>query len=347
MTTSQSTAAARFVAARTLCAALLAFIPALAPDIAWSQQRRPADGFSGFVSAIFGVAEAESQFNTDSDNKVTNSLSSNGKSTTQFVPFVPFELAYMKSDWNLQFYAGIPVENLREGNLFQAEAGLRYWLPDNTRITAAVVAPPFLPEETWSDPFLVGAPRNDTDIDAIGIKLRADEISGSPWGLRYEFTQWDIDNEQSGASLGLTPAQLNSLRRDADFHRFTATYALPLSDGLWLRPALRYTFSDAEGDSNSYHGLRPEIGIAKFTSDYDFSLNFVYRHRWFDESNPVFGEKRDDDLYRAMAAFGLRQPFGLQNVRLEFFASASYVNSEITFYDSEILFVGTGLTYSF
>jgi hypothetical protein len=341
------TAARPFARSRVLRAALLLSAAALAPDAAWSQQRQPADGFSGFVSAIFGVAEAESQFNTDSDNKVTNSLSSNGKSTTIFVPFIPFELAYMKSDWNMQFYGGIPVENLREGNLFQAEVGLRYWLPDNTRLSAAVVAPPFLPEETWSDPFLVGAPRKETDIDALGFKLRADDIAGSTWGLRYEFTRWDIDNEQSGASLALTQEQLNSLRRDSDFHRFTATYALPLSDGLWLRPALRYTYSDAKGDANSYSGLRPEIGLAGFTPDYDFSVNLIYRHRWFDESNPVFGEKRDDDLYRAVAAFGLRQPFGLQNVRLEFIASASYENSGISFYDSNVLFLGTGLTYTF
>jgi hypothetical protein len=320
---------------------------ALSTGDAVAQQGRPEDGFSGFVSVILSVGQVESQFNTDSDNRVTNSLSSSGDSTTVFVPLVPFELAYMKSDWNTQFYAGIPVENLREGNFFQAEAGLRYWLPDNTRLSVAFLAPPFLPEETWSDPFLVGAPRNDTDIDALGFKLRADNIGGSPWGLRYEFVNWDIDNEQSGVALGLTAAQQNALRRDANIHRFTATYAMPIGGGWWLRPALRYTYTDAEGDSNSYNGVRPELGLAQFTPDYDLSLNVLYRHRWFDQSNPVFGDKRDDDLYKAVAAFALKQPFGLENVRLELFGSAAIGDSDINFYDTEAFIVGTGVTYTF
>ena len=54
----------------------------------------------------------------------------------------------MKGDWNTQFYGGIPFENLREGNFFQAELGVRYWLADNTRLNAAFLAPPFLPDET-------------------------------------------------------------------------------------------------------------------------------------------------------------------------------------------------------
>jgi hypothetical protein len=314
---------------------------------AQAQQGKPAGGFSGFVSVILGVGEVKSQFNTDSDNRVTTSLSSSGESTTVFLPMVPFELAYMKSDWNTQFYVGIPAENLREGNFFQAEVGARYWLADNTRLTAALLAPPFIPRETWSDPFLLNERRRDTDIDALGFKLRADNIAGSQWGLRYEYLNWDIEKERSGVSQGLTPRQLKLLKRDADFHRVTATYALQMADSWWLRPALRYTYSDAEGDSNSYHALRPELGIAHLGADYDFSVNLSYRSRWFDEDNPVFGKARDDARYNATASFGYKQPFGLENVRFEILASFAYVDSDISFYDSRFFFFGSGFTYAF
>jgi hypothetical protein len=314
---------------------------------AHAQQGRPQEGFSGFVSVLGGVAEVESQFQTDDDNRVTTSLTSSGESSTLFAPAVPFEVAYMVSDWNTQFFAGIPVENLREGAFFQWEAGARYWLSDNTRLTASILPPSFILDETWSDPFLVNSPRSKTDIDSIGFKLRADNIAGTRWGLRYEFLNKEIDNEQSGQSLALTPNQLKLLERDANQHRFTATYAHALGEGWWLRPALRYEFSDADGDSNSYNGLRPELGIFYGAARFDMSLNLSYEARWFDEDNPIFGKARDDSLYRATLAFGYKQPFGWENFRFDVIGTAAYGDSDISFYDSKVFYVGSGLTYTF
>lgn len=314
---------------------------------AHAQQGRPQEGFSGFVSVLVGVAEVESQFQTDDDNRVTTSLSSSGESSTLFAPAVPFEVAYMLSDWSTQFYAGIPAENLREGSFFQWEAGARYWLSDNTRLTASLLPPSFILDETWSDPFLLNSPRSKTDIDSIGFKLRADDIAGTRWGLRYEFLNKEIDKEQSGQSLALSPSQLQLLERDANLHRFTATFAHPLGDGWWLRPALRYEFADADGDSNSYNGLRPELGFFYGAARYDMSLNLAYEARWFDEDNPIFGKARDDSIYRATLAFGYKQPFGWESFRFDVIGSAAYGDSDISFYDTRAFYIGSGLTYTF
>jgi hypothetical protein len=113
--------------------------------VAQAQEARPSEGFSGFVSALVGVAEVESQFQTDDDNRVTTSLFSSGDSATVPAFAVPFELAYMVTDWNTQFFVGIPGENLREGSFFQWEIGARYWLQDNTRLALSFLPPSLLP----------------------------------------------------------------------------------------------------------------------------------------------------------------------------------------------------------
>jgi hypothetical protein len=330
-----------------LAIVVLAFGSSSFSSSAQAQQGKPDGGFSGFVSVLLGVAEVESQFQTDDDNRINTSLSSSGESSTVFAPAVPFELAYMVSDWNTQFYAGIPVENLREGAFFQWEAGARYWLADNTRLSASLVAPNLIVDETWSDPFLLNAPRSKTDIDSLGFKVRADNIAGSHWGLRYEFQNKEIDNEQSGQSLALSQSQLRLLERDANLHRVTATYAWPLGDGWWLRPALRYELADADGDSNSYNALRPEVGFFYGTPSYDLSIDLSYESRWFDKDNPIFGKARDDSTYRVTAAFGYKQPFGWEHFRFDVIGSFAYGDSDIDFYDNQLFYVGSGLTYTF
>ena len=317
------------------------------PGSAKAQERKPPDGFSGFVTFLAGAAEVESQFQTDSGNRVNNSLASSGESTTFIVPMVLFDIGYMVADWQAQFFVGIPSDNVREGEFFHLEVGVRHWLSDNTKLTASIVPAVLIPDETWSDPFLLGSPRQETDIDAKGIKLRADNIAGSMWGVRYEFLNWDIDNERSGQSLPLTPGQRQLLARDADYHRLTATYTVSLGDSWFVRPALRYVYADADGDSNSYNAIRPEIGVLYDNPAYDFSVNAQVEKRWFDEDNPIYGKARDDTLYKATVAYGYKKPLGWEQMRLEFLATAAYGDSDIDFYDSKFLYLGSGLTYFF
>lgn len=342
------------IAARFRFVVLTALILGLSgAGSAHGQYAMPEDGLSGFVTVMPGVASIESQFQTDDDNRVTTDLSNSGDSTTEVVPLILGEARYTVTDWRLQVYAGLPIENVREGNFLQAEIGGRYWLGDGTRLSAAFLPQPLVRDETWSEPFVTNAPRQKTDFDVWGIRLRADQIAGSMFGLRYEYGKADIDEEQSGQFLAsqpgglLTQGDVESLRRDADFHRVTATYSYRLSERWWLRPALRYSFSDADGESNGFDGIRPELGILYVSNDFDSSLNLLYEHRWFDKSNPVFGRKRDDDSYRAIFAFGYKRPFDWEDFRWEIFAVYSRQDSDVEFYDSEAMVLGTGLTYQF
>ena len=195
--------------------------------------------------------------------------------------------------------------------------------------------------------------RERTDVDALGFKLDAERIARTNFGLRYRFVHRSIDDEDSGAFLRdlpgstLTEGDVRDLRRDADTHQGTLSYARPIGRGLLLRPALRYTYADAEGSANSFHAVRPELGVLFRTPGYDASVNLSYERSWFNEDNPIYGEKRDGNDYGAVVLFGYREPFEVRNVRAELIGAVNFANSEINFYDGRVLFVGAGATYTF
>ena len=83
------------------------------------------------------------------------------------------------------------------------------------------------------------------------------------------------------------------------------------------------------------------------TPSYDASANLAYERSWFNEDNPIYGEKRDGNDYSAVLLFGYRAPFGLRNVRAELIGAMSLADSEINFYDGRVMFIGAGATYTF
>jgi hypothetical protein len=342
--------------ARRSCRLLLnaVLLAAAAGGPAAAQPAGPAvDGFSGFVTLLTGYVSVKSQFSTDGENRETSSLNSSGQTVDSVVVAPLFEVAYAVSDWRTQVYLGLPIENIREGTFFQQEVGVRHWLADGTRLTAAFLPWPVIAQKTWQDPFVVDEGRKRTDVDALGVKLDAERIAGSNFGLRYRFVHRSIDDEDSGEFLSglpgstLTDGDIRDLRRDADTHEGTLSYAYPLGRGLLLRPALRYTYADAEGGANSFQAVRPELGVLFRTPKYDASANLSYARSWFNEDNPIYGEKRDSNDYGAVLLFGYREPFGLRRVRAELVGAVNLADSEINFYDARVMFIGAGATYSF
>lgn len=313
----------------------------------------PETGFSGFLTVLGGYASVKSQFNTDGENRETSSLNSSGQTVNSFVVAPLFELAYAVSDWRTQFYVGLPIENIREGTFFQQEVGVRHWLADGTRLAAAILPMPVIAQRTWQDPFVTDEGRKRTDIDSIGVKLDAERILQSNFGFRYQFVRRTIDKEDSGQFLRdgpdatLTSSDVRNLRRNADIHQATVSYTYSVNRSLFLRPALRYSYADANGGSNSFQAVRPEAGVFYRMDNFDTSLSLIYQHSWFNQDNPIYDEKRDSNDYSAVFLLGYKQPFGIKSLRTDFISAVAYSDSEINFYDTRLLFVGVGATYTF
>ena len=293
-----------------------------------------------------------SQLNTDSKNRQTDSLDEAGERVGNVRPFPLGLISYTFADIRTQVYLGILPENVAEGQIL-FETGVRHDLTDGTSLRVSVL--PFAPieQETWEDPFVVGQDRDETDIHSWGLKLVADNIAGSGFNLRGGLVRRTIDDEKSGQFLisqpgsTLTAADLDALDRDSYLYRVTAQYGITLAPRMRLLPILRYLRGDAEGDANSFNALAPQLSFQYFGNQLQTALNASFRGEWYDESHPVFDKTRQDYNFNLFAILGYKDPFGWKNFRIDWFNGAFWQESNIDFYDSTGFMTALGFGYTF
>ena len=325
----------------------------LSANAAIAQEPLPAEsGFSGYIEILGAFISTNSQLNTDSDNKQTDSLDSSGERVNNIRPVPLGLIRYTFAEIRTQLYMGVLPENVAQG-LFFVEAGVRHILQNGTGLRTSVIPLTPIEAETWEDPFVVGQNRKRTDIESWGFKLAAETILGSGLTLRYGWVKQELDDERSGDFLisqpgsSLTLDDLDDLDRDAHFHRLTGEYAIPILPRLRLTPILRYTRSQADGDANSYHSLSPEISFMYFGQQLQASVNLSVLGERYDSRNPVFDKTRRDIRPRIFSILGYKDPFGFKNFRVDWFNAYSYGNSNIDFYDASTFISALGIGYSF
>ena len=309
-------------------------------------------GFSGYIELLGAYISTNSQLNTDHKNKVTNSLEKSGERVHKFRPFPLGLISYTFAEVRTQLYFGLLPENVAQGQ-FQVEAGVRHELTDGTHLRAAFIPITPIEEETWKDPFVINQKRQETDITSYGIKLAVENIKN--WGLSFRFgwVRAMIDDEESGQFLFsqpdsfLTLDDLNKLERDADTYRFTGEYTYRLRQHVQLKPILRYTREDAQGDANSFHGLAPQLSLSYFRDQLQVVLNATANIEWYDDTHPVFDKTRRDLNLGLFAIFGYKAPFNLKNFRIDWFNGIFRQDSNIDFYESTSWLSALGVGYEF
>jgi hypothetical protein len=315
-------------------------------------ERALQQGFSGYVEVLGAYLGNNSQFNTDGGNRRISSLDRSGEWVNEVRPLPLFLANYTFAAERTRLYAGVQPENVGRGQ-YQMEIGLKHWLEGGTELSAAVIPVTPIAAETWEDPFVVGERRRRTDEDSWGISLAAKGIAGSGIGLGYEFARTDVENENSGRFLlsqpgaGLTIADVDDLRRDADFHRMSLDYSHSVSRYFKLKPGIRYTYSQAEGKAMRFHGLGPELTIGYFRNRLRASVNLSCRIADYTDPHPVFGKRRRDHGAGVILSVGYRQPFGFENFRIDWFSAAMRTESNIAFYEATALISAVGLGYEF
>ena len=320
---------------------------------AYAQQPMPREsGFSGYIELFRAYTSSNSQLNAENGNRRTDSLDKSGDRVGKVRPFPLWLISYTFADIRTQLYFGILPENVAEGQIL-FETGVRHDLADGTILRASVL--PLLPleQETWEDPFVVGQDRDKTDIETWGLKLVADNIMGSGLNLRGGMIRQRVKNERSGEFLFSQPAglltvdDLDDLDRDAYRYRLTTQYSMRIGPRLRLLPILRYIRNSAEGDSNSFHGLTPQVSLQYFDKSLQASLNATFNRDWYDDEHPVFDKTREDYRLGLFAIVGYRNPFGWKNFRMDWIGGASRQDSNIEFFESTSYLTGLGLGYVF
>jgi hypothetical protein len=325
----------------------------MCPAAVQAQRPLPKEsGFSGYIELLGGVFSSDSQLNAESDNAKTDTLDGPGERVNK-AQVVPLGLVnYTFAEARTQIYFGVLPENVAEGQI-QVEAGVRHDLADGTILRVSAIPWTPLEAETWSDPYVIGQDRIKSDIESYGIKLAAENIKNSAFSLKLGWATQDIDNEKSGTFLlsqpgsSLTPADLNSLDRDANFFRLTGEYTYKITPRMHLKPILKYTRSDAEGGANSYHGLMPQISFQYFGKRFQTAVNAAVNAEDYDDTHPVFGKTRRDYNTGVYAIIGYRAPFGLKDFRVDWFNGVFKNYSNIDFYESTSLFSFIGCGYIF
>jgi len=171
--------------------------------------------------------------------------------------------------------------------------------------------------------------------------------------LKYGWARQTINNEKSGTFLlsqpgtSLSPGDLDDLERDAHFHRFTAEYSYSIRPRMILKPVLKFTRSEADGDAYSFYGLAPQLSFLYFDRHLQASVNASVTMDWYDETHPVFDKTRRDVKPGIFAILGYREPFGFSNFRIDWFNAYFKTTSNIDFYQSSTFVTALGLGYTF
>ncbi len=114
-----------------------------------------------------------------------------------------------------------------------------------------------------------------------------------------------------------------------------------------LVPAVDVGTYDAEGDAYSRDGAGVQLTHIYVQGRLRLVSNLALRQTKFDEKNPVFDKKQDEDEVVASLTGFYAQLFDVPS--LSGMASLLYTrrDSEITFYDAEASVASLGLLYTF
>lgn len=315
-----------------------------------SEGHEPEDefkpGFSGYIQPLVGVMSTKSNSTVGDDNEKIDSLDQDAKSETEFAPIVLFNLGYTLKNGTTQFYVGTPEQEIIEGT-FLAEVGGRQKFSDGTILSAAWI-PNLLDDDVWSDPFLTGRDRQETDRETQAFRFTAKSIFGTPLTLRYGFAQQEVENDRAGYFVpGLTASDRAKLKRDSDFHLVEAQYSIPLDMGIMITPQIGYLIGDADGDANSFKQFQGKITVEYPLGRWQLFGNVNMASSDYDETNPVFNKTREDKVYGAMLGVGYAAPFGWENIMVNVYTSFEQRDSNIKFYDSTSAMAGVGLSWMF
>lgn len=309
-----------------------------------------ASGWHGYLSPVVSAMEFRDNSVAgsgplDVGNERIDSLDEKAKKQSVAAFSLPAEVGYMFADQGVYLFLGNRLEDflrLDNGNALGTRVDL-----DRLGILEASALFSAMPTEVWEDPFLTGADRQETDRTSAGAQLGLANILGTKFEANVTFRSIEIDDEHSGESLGLSEADRDLLVRNGDSARLELLYTWKINDRNILVPALEVGTYDAEGDAYSRDGAGVQLTHVYVHDRLRLVSNLLLRQTSFDEKNPVFGEKQDEDeVVLSLTGFYARF-FGQPN--LSGMASLLYTrrDSQITFYDAEASVASLGLLYTF
>jgi len=311
-------------------------------------------GWRGFVVVGGGYADLKS--NTVAGNNlidigqpVISSVAQRPSSDDTFHPVVTGEINYtFANGWQAFFGTSIEDAVTLDG---VTQLGARKNMGSAGILQGGLLFSG-IPTQVWEDPYAEGVRRDETDRDSTGLRLQWDRVLGTAFELTFSYRDISIDTERSGAgvtSVACDATCQDLLRRDGDQYHFDVSYRFVLGEGSRhiVRPMLRYTIDDRDGEAISGDGYRLQLSYVFLGQGYTVASNVAYGSSSFDARNPIFGARTDTDGVVVDTTLFYRLP--IESGRWQAVGSVLWGegNSDVAFHDSEIFMVNAGVMYRF
>ena len=295
-------------------------------------------GWHGYVSP--SVVGMEFRDNTvvglgslDIGNERIESLDARPEKETAGSISLSGEVGYMFTDPGVYVFFGNRLEDfLRLDNSSALGARLD---TGSLGIFEASALFSLAPTEVWEDPFLTGADRQETDRTSTGARFGLAGIAGSGFDAAVTVRKVEVDEERSGASLPLSGVERALLRRDGDAARIELLYTWVINPRHILIPSVDAGVYDADGDAVAREGAGIQLTHVYQQGRLRLVSNAAFRQSEFDEVNPVFGLKQDEEEW-VLSVTGLYgNLFDQPNLSGRASLLVAERDSDIGFYDAE------------
>lgn len=311
-------------------------------------------GWRGFVIVGGGYTDLKSNLVAgnnliDIGQPVINSVAQPPESDDTFHPVVTGEINYtFGNGWQAFFGTSLEDAVTLDG---VTQLGARKDLG-----SAGIVQGGFLfsgiPAQVWEDPYAEGVLRKETDRDSTGVRLEWDRFLGTAFDLTMSYRDISIDTEHSGegvTSVVCTADCQELLRRDGQQYSFDVSYLYRLGEGKrhLVRPLVRYTIDDRDGEAMSSDGYRLQLSYVFLGEGYSVASNLAYLSRSFDARNPIFGARTDANGFVVDSTLFYRLP--IKGGRWQAVGNVLWgeEDSDVAFHDTEIFMVSAGVMYRF
>jgi len=257
------------------------------------------------------------------------------------------ELAYTFGASRTQLFLGNTLEDFIRFETV-AQAGLRQELPDKSIVAASYVFSS-MPTVVWADPYVVDRDRTETDRKSSGLRLGYDKILGSDFEIQFTWRRIDLDDEHSGLTqIGLPSDQANLLDRQGDSYQIEVIYPFRFDQGKHnLAPAVTYTRLDLDGDAMANDRYQGQLTYLYIGDIFNIAVNVVLALADYDETNPIYSEKREDDIYGASVSVFYKNLLSVDRMSLVGTIAGFKSDANIDFYDTTIRFAGLSVLYRF
>ncbi len=335
---------------------LAAFLLCVSATTAFAIEPIPKEsGFSGFVNAGAAYLDVKNNMIAGNDlgdvgKDTIDSIFDSPDSESDVIPVLNAEVRYTFASTRTQLFVGNRLEDFLRFDL-AALAGVKQELPDESILSVAYVFSA-LPTEVWSDPYVESFPRQKTDRNSRGVRITYDRILGTKLQLEYTYRKIDLDDERSGQTQlvpggFLKPSETQLLDREGNRHDIEVLYVFDIGEKHTLIPAFDYLRDDLDGGAMSADRYRFQITHRYAGERFIFVTNLEYRYSDYDDRNPIYNKTQDGDRYGGTFTAFYRRLFGVDGLSLTGTFLALREDSNIDFYESQVVGGILSLFYRF